>query len=147
MQLMWRITKMKRLFAALVLLLSICVPSFSQTDIISAQVGPYMTLGRNLAWDTNGGGGIQNAYIFTPLTPQSTVCVYMENQDSVSHTYTLQFLSAGDPGVQSFYNGAKSPFWKVVSTITDTVLATAVNNYSFSSPGTANAAVVITASS
>jgi hypothetical protein len=139
-----------RLKRLLLLLALLCGVASAQQDISINLIGPYADFTRGAVWGASGAGNIQNAYIFPPLTPQSLTCVYIANNNPTSaHPFTLQFLYTGDPTLSRYYTAGTTGqgHWKIVSTIADTVLANGINNYSFSSPGAARGAVLITGTS
>lgn len=122
----------------------------AQQDVTIGLIGPYADFARGAVWGSAGFGNVQNAYIFPPLTPQSQTCVYIANNNPTSaHAFTITFLYSGDPTISHYYTAGTTGqgHWKIVQVITDTVIASGINNYSFSSPGAARAAVLITATS
>ncbi len=91
---------MRRIFRALVLV-ALAVPAFAQSDIFITGTNAYTILGRGLAWGT----GVNNNFIFTPLNPNTQVCVYVTNNNPTnSHSFTLALYQAGDPQVKTFQN-------------------------------------------
>lgn len=145
----------RHLLVAIALLCAaqLCTATVPSIDIPIGVIGPYSDLARSVTWGDHGHGGVQNAYIFTPLSPERLTCVYIANNNPTSaHTFTLTFYYTGDPTIASFYGpgsgGASTQsHWKIVNTIADTVIASGINNYSFSSPGAARAVVDISEAS
>lgn len=80
------------------------LPAFALNEINIIQTGPYITLARNVAWAGNGLSGFNNAYIFTPSSPDTGICIYVQNLDTSVHTFTLSAIQTGDPSVSSFNN-------------------------------------------
>lgn len=132
-------------------ILAVCsLPGFSQTDIKTTAIGPYIGLARNAVWGSVGRGNIGNAYIYTPQTSGAMSCVYLANNNPTnSHSFTLKFLTTGDPTIAGFYSQSSSvqQKWHTVGSITDTVAASSVNVYSFNSLAAAYAQVQISGTS
>jgi hypothetical protein len=93
----------KRLICALALLTGL---AFGQIDISTNQVGPYITLTRNATWTGSGPGAINNAFIFTPLTPDSGMCFYVQNNDSGTHGLQIAVYETGDPQIPGYESAA-----------------------------------------
>jgi hypothetical protein len=76
--------------------------AFARADIQVRSSGPYLTLGRNLAWGAAGANGIENIWTFVPLNPNQGICVFVTNNDSASHSFTLNVYQTGDSAVPQF---------------------------------------------
>lgn len=84
--------------------LSVClmIAALARADIQVRSSGPYLTLGRNLAWGTGGSSGIENIWTFSPLNPNQGICIFVTNNDSVSHSFTLNVYQTGDSAVPQY---------------------------------------------
>jgi hypothetical protein len=93
---------MKRWLLSFLLL---AATALAQTDIKIGQVGPNYTLARNVAWASAGKYGFNNNYIFTPSSPNSSLCIFVQNLDSgSSHTFFLATAITGDSSVTGYAN-------------------------------------------
>ncbi len=124
--------------------------AFSQVDIKTNQIGPYVTLVRNATWGTVGVGNSDNSYIYTPQSSAAITCVYLANNNPTSaHAFTIAFLTTGDPkilGYQSQTTAIRNK-WKTLSTTNATVNAGLVSVFGFSSLAAASAQILISGSS
>ncbi len=75
-------------------------------DVLISQRGPYLSLAYKAAWGNSGQGGTDNNYIFTPLDPNQGMCLFVSNNDTSSHSFTLAVYQTGDPNVVSYSNSA-----------------------------------------
>lgn len=93
-----------RLFILAIVAALICPRSFAQQDQIVSGGGYYLTLAQNVAWNQ-----LSQNYIFTPLTPDDGVCLYIQNNNPTSaHSFTLQIKQTGDSSLTKFQgNSAK----------------------------------------
>lgn len=97
------------LFVLFVLALSLFGPCFAPGQVIDiptpAQSSAYIDLGRGLSWGASGLGGVNNNFIFSPLTPDTGFCVYVHNNNPTSaHTFTGTIFATGDQRVVSLIN-------------------------------------------
>lgn len=88
--------------ACTLLALLLVSPVAAQQDINITSTGAYADLGRGLAWANSGVGGMNNNYLFTPQDSNEGVCVYVYNNDSSSHNFTLQAFQSGDQRITSY---------------------------------------------
>lgn len=111
---------MKKFLRCLAPLLLLCGLSFGQTDIKITQTGPYIDLIRNLPWTGGGVGQFNNAYIFTPLNPDESVCVYVQNNNPTSaHSFGLNVFETGDQSNTSYYTAAvPGSGWVLIGSVT-----------------------------
>lgn len=133
--------------------LSFCGLGFAQAiDIIpSAQSSAYVDLGRGLSWGASGPNGIQNNFVFSPLTPDQGVCLYLHNYNPVStHTITLAIWETGDQQVANYLQFVSSyvPI-SINQGVTDNtiqlfVAPSSTTNYFFKSSGAAQIAILVT---
>ena len=95
---MLKITKLALLVALLV--------SFARAqriDVPITSTGPIRTLARNVQWTTQGQGGLENYYIFTPLYTNESICLQLVNSDTVNtHAETFAIYGTEDQQVTSY---------------------------------------------
>jgi hypothetical protein len=94
---------MKRVFQ-LIAALFFATSLLAQVDVTVPWRGPFGDIGRGLVWGGTGAGGINNAFIISPVTPQSNVCVYVRNNNATSaHPYTFKAYINGDQRGFGYY--------------------------------------------
>jgi|FLYL01.1.fsa_nt_gi hypothetical protein len=79
--------------------------SASYADIAVRQSGPYLVLGKNLPWSSR----FNDTWVFQPQNPDQGICIFVSNNDSSSHTFTLNVWQTGDPTIRQ-YTGNESRF-------------------------------------
>ena len=94
-----------KLFRVVVLAVVACCIGHA-SDVLISQRGPYLSLAYKAAWGSSGQGGTDNNYIFTPLDPNQGMCLFVSNNDTSSHSFTLAVYQTGDPNVVSYSNSA-----------------------------------------
>lgn len=96
--------KCLRVVAFLAALLALgALPAIAQIDIPISGRNPYTVIGRGLAWGTAGPGGVNNNFVFNPVSADTTVCVYVTNNNPTNlHSVSLAVQQTGDPSVSSF---------------------------------------------
>lgn len=121
--------------------------ALARADIQVRSSGPYLTLGRNLAWGSGGSGGIENIWTFVPMNPNQGICVFVTNNDSASHSFTLNVYQTGDSAVPQ-YTGY-SQFFRpdAVQGIYSPVSGNSTNTAFVQTSAAARVAVQITSSS
>jgi len=89
--------------------LSVCLmlAALARADIQVRSSGPYLTLGRNLAWGSGGSGGIENIWTFVPMNPNQGICIFVTNNDSASHSFTLNVYQTGDSSIPQYTGYSK----------------------------------------
>lgn len=85
----------KKLFA-IVAALALALPLWGN-DILVPASSRYVVLGRGLAWSGTGFGAMGNNFIFAPQDPDQGICVFIVNNDTNLHTWTLTTKQTGDP--------------------------------------------------
>lgn len=86
-------------------LFAVIITATIQADQIVRQSGPYLTLGKNLTWASQ----INDIWVFTPQNPDQGICIFVSNNDSSSHTFTLEVFQTGDPSLRQ-YTGNQSRY-------------------------------------
>lgn len=129
---------LKRILFCLALL---CGIAGAQIDISTSQVGPYITLARNATWAGNGIGAINNAFIFTPVTPDAGMCFYVQNNDVGTHSLTIAVYETGDPQI-SGYESAAGAQWIYVGQGSVTLTGSLAGNIFVKASGAARIAAV-----
>ncbi len=71
-------------------------------DVLISQRGPYLNLAYQSNWGQTGPGGTDNNYLFTPLDPDQGMCLFISNNDTNSHSFSLAVYQTGDPNVNSY---------------------------------------------
>lgn len=127
----------------------------AQSDVIVSGINPYQPLARGIAWGNgaacNSGSfcGMNNNFIWTPPSPDSTVCVSITNNNPTnSHTVTFALSQALDPNVQ-FFTGFQGKWGAVPlsnTTFPVTIAAGATTNYFFRSSSAARLALQVSGS-
>lgn len=75
------------------------------TDILITSHTPYVDLGRGLKWGLNGPGGVNNNFLVSTFSPDTGVCLWVQNNFKASgHTFSIGLLQTGDPTTTSFIN-------------------------------------------
>lgn len=98
---------MKKLLLALALL---CGAAAAQVDIRINTIGPYIDILRNGTWGGSGVGTLNNSFIFTPISPNVGICVYINNLDTVPHGFTLNSFITGDQQVNRYQGNTAAWF-------------------------------------
>jgi len=114
----------------------------AQIDIPIGQVGPYITLARNVTWTGSGITGLNNNYIFTPTTPDQGVCFYFENTDTVAHTFSFAIAESGNPA-QTLFAG-NTLLWVYLVQTSATVQPNSDYPYFIKASGAARLALQVT---
>lgn len=91
---------MRRFFRTLILVsLFLGSVAWGQSDKFITGINGYTILGRGLAW----GSGVNNNFVFSPLSPNAAVCVYITNNNpSNGHSVNLSLWQTADPQVKAF---------------------------------------------
>jgi hypothetical protein len=85
------------------LVLSLLLPAaFGQIDIPITQSGPYRTLARNVNWSQTGRGGIENNFIFTPVTTNESLCLSLSNTSGSTQSLTMSVYGTEDQTVSAY---------------------------------------------
>lgn len=106
---------------------------------------PYLNVVSNKTWGT-----LNANYILNPITTDSTVCVYIQNNNpSSSHTMTMALSSTGDQSVTAFANNptpwVSVPIINVAFPVT--INASSTSAFFYKSQAAAKLALVITGAS
>lgn len=139
----------KRIFAvfvraalAVALILLPAQSAFSQStnpDHIVSGNSFYIALASNVPWTQ-----LNANYIFTPITPNAGVCVFVENLNPTNpHTVTLAAFQTGNPSNRQFSGNTGE--WVQVSVLNPfaSVPAHTVNASFFSATGAANVTITV----
>jgi hypothetical protein len=133
---------------ALFLLSCIWLPpiALAQTDIPVSQIGPYITVGRGLAWGAVGVGGINNGFVFTPYQADTGVCISIFNNNPTSiHSFGLSVYVAIDPSAVGVISN--QAFWtNIYTSTTQSVGTTALAPFWLKTAGSAKVEIVISGS-
>ncbi len=84
-------------------------PAMAAQDIKvnTGSKSPYVVIGNNLAWGSSGQGGVNNYFLFTPISPDQRYCLFLKNNNpSNQHTLTLTSWQTGNPAETAFNNNA-----------------------------------------
>jgi hypothetical protein len=82
---------MKKLFA-----LVLCFSALAVADIRIPGGATYQVIGRGITWAGTGVGAVNNNYILDVISPSSGMCVNVQNNDTLAHTYTLNAFETSD---------------------------------------------------
>lgn len=74
----------------------------AQIDIPITAIGPYRDLARNVTWANVGQGSINNNYVLTPAFSNEGFCVYLQNNDTSSHSVNVAYFGTGDQTVTQY---------------------------------------------
>ncbi len=86
-------------------IICVCSLAWGQQDIIITGQSAYTVLGRGLQWGSVAGAqpAMNNNFVFQALNPNTTVCVYVTNNNPTNaHNITIALQQAGDPQVKTF---------------------------------------------
>jgi hypothetical protein len=104
-----------RRIAGVTILLALCSVAWGQQDVFITGTNAYTVLGRGIPWG-NGAAAVNNNFVFSPLNPNTQVCLYVTNNNPTnSHSFTVNLLQAGDPQVKTFANAGSK--WKSSGTV------------------------------
>lgn len=90
---------MKRfLIAAVLALLAAYDINAQQQNIQIFPTGPVYKISPSLAYNTSGPGGLNNAFFFSPLNLNESVCVFLKNNNTTnSVSFNMSILATSDP--------------------------------------------------
>ena len=77
-------------------------PLAAQVDIHNTSTGPVYIVARNVTWAGSGQGAINNNFILDSVEPGVGLCVQIQNNDSLSHTFGFGVWTTPDPAVTAF---------------------------------------------
>ncbi len=114
----------------------------AQTDIPVSQIGPYITIGRGLAWGVGGVGGINNGFVFTPPSADTGICVGVYNNNpSNAHTFVMTAYVTPDPAAVGAVIAPSH--WQLTSgALSTSTPAASMTTYFVKTPGAAKIEIV-----
>jgi hypothetical protein len=74
----------------------------AQIDVPITAAGPIRTLARNQKWNTNGTGGINNNYLFTPVTTNESLCLSLVNGSASLQNVAVSVFGTEDQTVTAY---------------------------------------------
>lgn len=85
------------------LLLAAAALAYGQVDVINQSKNSYIDLARNAQWGRSGPTGMYNAFLFFPVAPIESVCVWINNNNPTSsHTFSFTIATTTDQTLRSF---------------------------------------------
>lgn len=130
--------KLRSLLAALALLTGLC---FGQDVILPASSSSYQVVTNNTLW-----ASVNANYIFNPSGPDSTVCVFVTNNNPTnSHSLTLALQQTGDQQVTTYANqtGKWAPVPISGATFPAIIATTQTQSFFFRSSAAARLALIV----
>jgi hypothetical protein len=140
------VKRILQLILCVTLLHSVAV--VAQQDLQVSSTGPYLDLFRGSTWTGSGTGAVNNNFLFTPQDSNEGVCVYLYNNDSGSHSFTIKASQSGDQRITA-YSGNTSKWITTgqVGSTTLTVSATSQVAIFFSIASAAKVAITFSGGS
>lgn len=127
--------------------ISLAPLAHSQVDVFISGRNPYTVIGRSVAWGS-GAGAVNNNFVFSPVTTDSSICVYVRNNNPTNaHSFTLAVQQTGDPQVFRFTgNGGAWGATQSANTFPASVAANSTIGFYFRSNAAAMLALQFTGS-
>lgn len=120
--------------------------ALAQIDIQVGGIGPIRDITRNATWAASGVGGLNNSFIFTPNFTNESICVFIANNDTSTHSgFTIKWFGTGDQNVSTYQGntGKWNPLGPTNGTAFPQVLASSVTTVSVQSQAVSKVALVI----
>lgn len=133
--------KFLRVFAVLVVMFTLAPRGIAQNaDVHVSGSTYYVTLASGVAWNQSNGN-----YIFTPISPNTGVCIFIENQNPTSsHSYTLAAYETGNKSNTNFAGNTTKWVLATLLNPTSSVAANGISASFFNATGAANVAITVT---
>lgn len=103
--------------------LSIVSLGHAQVDVVvpSGQTA-YVNIGTALSWTGSGAGGFTNNFVLVPPNSDSSLCLYVQNNDGTNpHTAAVALWASGNTTTKTF-TGNSAP-WSLVNSSSVTIAA------------------------